>query len=97
MAGGGRLAPDLEQVLRSRPKLIGEMARGLAARNFPPGQAEDVLAAVGLLEAPAADGPNPPGTEPIPRTRARHRRGTGTLDDYLKLTVSQAREQFGRC
>ena len=33
-----RLAPDLEQVLRSRPELIGEMARGLAARSFAPGR-----------------------------------------------------------
>lgn len=30
----GKLAPDLEQVLRSRTELIGEVARGLAARSF---------------------------------------------------------------
>lgn len=89
----GRLAPDLEQVLRSRPRLIGEMARGLAARSFPPGQAEHVLAAVGLLEAPAGDRPDPPARA-VPADRAGHRRGKGTLDDYLKLTVSRAREQF---
>ena len=50
----GRLAPDLEQALRSSPRLLGEMARGLAERSFPPGQAEDVLSAVGLLETPVS-------------------------------------------
>jgi putative restriction endonuclease len=85
----GRLAPDLEQVLRSRPELIGEMARGLATRTFAPGQAEDVLEAVGLLDAPSVR----PSDPPVQFTPG-HRRGAGTLNDYLKLTVSQAREQF---
>jgi putative restriction endonuclease len=89
----GRLAPDLEQVLRSSPTLIGEMARVLAERNFPPGEAENVLAAVGLLEAPVVGGRNQSERTDSP-DRARLRRGAGTLDDYLKLTVSQAREQF---
>ena len=90
----GRLAPDLERVLRSRPGLIGEVARGLAARSFPPGQAEDVLAAVGLLEAPVAGRPDGPARAAAGNGAGR-RRGAGTLDDYLRLTVSQAREQFG--
>lgn len=89
----GRLAPDLEQVLRSRPELIVDMARGLATSNFGPGQAEDVLEAVGLLDAVAAR-PSDSVTRAIPADRAWHRRGLGTLDDYLKLTVSHAREQF---
>jgi hypothetical protein len=90
----GRLVPDLEQALRSSPQLLDEMARGLAERSFPPGQVEDVLSAVGLLETPAASGPNQPGRS-VPGDEARLRRGAGTLDDYLKLSVSQAREQFG--
>jgi putative restriction endonuclease len=89
----GRLAPDLEQALRSSPGLIGDMARGLAERSFPPEQLEDVLGAVGLLEAPLVGRPNQPGRTG-PGDGAWHRRGAGTLDDYLKLTVSQAREQF---
>ena len=89
----GRLAPDLEQALRSHPELIGEMARGLAARSFAPGQAEDVLEAVGLLDAPVTGRAVVP-VRAVPGGRAGHRRGAGTLNDYLKLTVSQAREQF---
>jgi putative restriction endonuclease len=89
----GRLAPDLEQVLRSSPTLIGEMARALAERNLPPGEAENVLSAVGLMGAPVVGRQKQPeGT--VPGDRARHRRGAGMLNDYLKLTVSQAREQF---
>jgi putative restriction endonuclease len=89
----GRLAPDLEQVLRSTPTLIGETAQVLAQRHFPPGEAENVLTAIGLLEARVVGGQNQPeGT--VPGDKARHRRGAGTLDDYLNLTVSQAREQF---
>jgi hypothetical protein len=90
----GRLAPDLEQVLRSSPALIGETARVLAERNFPSGEAENVLAAVGLLEAPVVGGQNQPVPGPVPGDGATHHRGAGTLDDYLKLTVNQAREQF---
>jgi hypothetical protein len=91
VAGG--LAPDLEQVLRSRPELIGEMARGLATRSFAPEQTEDVMEAVGLLDAPAAR-PSDPPTRPIRADRARNRRGAVALIDYPKLTVSRAREQF---
>jgi hypothetical protein len=89
----GRLAPDLEEVLRSSPRLIGETARGLAERSFPPGQAEDVLAAVGLIESAVGGESNRPGRT-VPGDGARHLRSARKLDDYLKLTVSQAREQF---
>ena len=92
----GRLAPDLEQALRSRPELIGEMARGLATRSFAPWQAEDVLEAVGLLDARGAR-PSDPLTRTIPADRARHRRGAGTLDDYLKLSVSPGRIALAWC
>jgi len=52
----GKLAPDLERVLRSRPGLIGEMARTLAVRAFSWEQADDVLAAVGLAQASVTGG-----------------------------------------
>jgi putative restriction endonuclease len=89
----GRLAPDLERVLHSSPDLIGATARMLAARAFPQGGAEDVLAAVGLAQAPVAGGPG--HIQPAAAgSRVGPRRGAGSLDDYLKLTVSRAREQF---
>jgi putative restriction endonuclease len=89
----GRLAPDLERVLRSSPGLIGETARMLAVRAFPLGEADDVLAAVGLMQASVTGGQWHSG-RPVADPRTGQRRGTGSLDDYLKLTVSRAREQF---
>jgi len=89
----GRLDPDLERVLRSRPGLIGETARMLAARAFPQERAEDVLAAVGLAEAGVTVGQRD-ARRAAAGSSAGRRRGAGSLDDYLKLTVSRAREQF---
>jgi putative restriction endonuclease len=89
----GRLTPDLERVLRSSPGLIGETARMLAVRAFPQGEVDDVLAAVGLMQASVTGG-QWHGGRPAAGPRTGQRRGTGSLDDYLKLTVSRAREQF---
>ena len=86
----GKLAPDLERVLRSRPGLIGETARTLAVRAFSREQADDVLAAVGLAQASVTSGQWHGAAD----SQAGRRRGAGSLDDYLKLTVSRAREQF---
>jgi putative restriction endonuclease len=89
----GRLHPDVERALRSRPGLIGETARMLAGRAFPQGGAEDVLAAVGLAEAAVTVGQRDT-RRAAGGSGAGRRRGAGSLDDYLELTVSRAREQF---
>jgi putative restriction endonuclease len=86
---GGRLEPGLERTLRADPSLLMDAARNLAARNFQPAEARDVLTAVGLADAPVAVQVG--GELPVARRRDR---GAGSIDDYLKLTVSQAREQF---
>jgi hypothetical protein len=84
----GRLAPDLEQALRSSPGLIGETARALAARSFPPGQTEDVLAAVGLLESSDAGSLDRP-SQVIPEDMGRHRRHVFTDRRSPALVLSE--------
>ncbi|WP_336031181.1 phosphorothioated DNA-binding restriction endonuclease [Geodermatophilus sp. FMUSA9-8] len=44
----GRFAESLEAALRSRPALVGDVARGLVEAHFPATVAPDVLVAVGL-------------------------------------------------
>jgi putative restriction endonuclease len=44
----GRFEASLEAALRSRPELVGDVARGLVEAHFPATVAPDVLVAVGL-------------------------------------------------
>jgi putative restriction endonuclease len=84
-----RLDPALEQVLAASPALLRQAARTLVAETFAATEADEVLAAVGLLEPEI---PMPPVT-PVPAEARPLRRGY-SLDAYLRLTVADAREQF---
>jgi putative restriction endonuclease len=76
----------LEQALRGGPGLIRQVARQLAAGAFPGIDPELILAAVGL------DGRVPSVTPTRPEGGSQ-RRG---LDAYLRLTLTEARDQFGQ-
>jgi putative restriction endonuclease len=80
-----RLDPALEHAQLANPALVRQAARELAASSFPDTEADAVLAAVGLL------GVGVPEITPRQADDRGRRRG---LDDYLKLTVSDARAQF---
>jgi putative restriction endonuclease len=84
-----RLDPVLEQAVHENPALVRQAARDLAIGTFPREQPDVILAAVGLLSEDA--GPRV-STAPAEGQPSRH--DAGSLDDYLKLTISSAREQF---
>jgi len=81
-----RLDPVLERALRDTPGLARQAAHQLVVGTFPDADAEAVLAAAGLADAPVV-------TPPRAADRSRPRGSIG-LGAYLKLTVSDARAQF---
>lgn len=58
----GRFEESLEAVLRSRPALVSDVARGLVEAHFPATVAPDVLVAVGLDPALLHGGAGAPAT-----------------------------------
>jgi putative restriction endonuclease len=81
-----RLDPVLEQALLASPGLARQAARQLVADTFPDADAEAILAAAGFLGAPVVT--------PVRAADKARPRGSFGLDAYLKVTVSEAREQF---
>jgi putative restriction endonuclease len=86
-----RLEPRLERALLADPALFRQAARRIVADIFPAALSEDVLEAVGLLDVFPAIQRAPRGSGSSNRWQGRF---TTHLDDYLRLTVSAAREQF---
>jgi putative restriction endonuclease len=86
-----RLEPQLERALLADSVLFRQAAARIAADLFPAAPPGDVLDAVGLLDVfPAVRRSRAQGGSP----NRWHGRFETNLDDYLKLTVSAAREQF---
>lgn len=88
----GRLAPGAEQALRASPELLRDTASRLVRGNFPESAHAELLDAVGLGDLVAMPRAPRRRQEPSGRWQGRFH---AALDDYLRLTVSQAREQFG--
>lgn len=83
----GRLEPEFEQALRSDPVLARQAARDIAAGTFSGERVGEVLAAVGLVDVSAS-------SQARSHPAGGRRQAAASIDDYLKLTVTHAREQF---